>query len=254
MTMPRVVVPETLDGLAETDPAAMRSRRDLQRIHRLMGTRRILTRALKHLIAPVGAPDGQPLRILELGAGDGQLMLGVARALERSGYPAVDLTLLDRQDLVSSETIGAYAEMGWYATSQVVDVLDWATGRGPVRRDRQSRPFWDVIVCNLFLHHFEGSALLSLLDAIEARSAGVMVCEPRRSRLALAGAHLVGLIGANAVTRKDAVLSVHAGFRSSEIFQLWEGRTANWMLKEYSGGLFSHCFCAKRNNTLLLGN
>jgi hypothetical protein len=35
----RVVAPETLDGLSEADPEARRSRRDLRRVHRAMGTR-----------------------------------------------------------------------------------------------------------------------------------------------------------------------------------------------------------------------
>ena len=77
MSLPRKVAPETLDGLAENDPAAIRSRRDLQRIHRVMGTRTIVAGALQRLAARL--PAARPLRMLELGAGDGSLMLGVAR-------------------------------------------------------------------------------------------------------------------------------------------------------------------------------
>jgi len=32
--MNRIVAPEVLDGLASDDPAALRSRRDLRRVHR----------------------------------------------------------------------------------------------------------------------------------------------------------------------------------------------------------------------------
>ena len=42
MTMPRIVTAETLDALAEDGSAAQRSRRDLRRVHRIMGTRSIL--------------------------------------------------------------------------------------------------------------------------------------------------------------------------------------------------------------------
>ena len=121
--MPRVVASETLDRLAEDDPAAMRSRRDLQRVHRVMGTRGMVAQALRRLTAP--GSSGAPLRILELGAGDGSLMLGVARAL-KGEWPAVELMLLDRQNLLDSATIAGYAEVGWTVTSQVMDVFDWA--------------------------------------------------------------------------------------------------------------------------------
>ena len=78
MSFARIVVPEVLDGLAANDPEAQRSRRDLQRIHRVMGTRGIVLRALRAL--PLRNASSRPLQILELGAGDGSLLLGVARA------------------------------------------------------------------------------------------------------------------------------------------------------------------------------
>ena len=112
MPLPRRVEAETLDGLAVDDPAAQRSRRDLRRIHRAMGTQAIVTTALRHLLG--ARPEGAPLRVLELGAGDGQLMLGVGRSLANSAAPSprVELTLLDRQRLVSPATIAGYAEIG----------------------------------------------------------------------------------------------------------------------------------------------
>ena len=242
MILPRIVAAETLDGLAESDPAAMRSRRDLQRIHRLMGTRGIMSRALQRLLAT--RPAAAPLRLLELGAGDGSLMLGVARVLG-ARCPAVDITLLDRQDLVTRSTLDGYARLGWTASTQVVDVFDWASSQSPAAREPNA--FWDVIVASLFLHHFEGPALATLLAAIESRARRFLACEPRRARLALAGSHLVGAMGANAVTRKDAVLSVHAGFRDQELSALWVGDRAFWTVYESPAGLFSHCFLAERN-------
>lgn len=249
MTLPRRVSAETLDGLAEADPAAMRSRRDLQRIHRVMGTRTIVLRALRRLVT--SHPPTQPLRLLELGAGDGSLMLGVARALGGRA-PQVELTLLDRQDLVSKATLAGYLDAGWRAKVQVRDVLDWSSSSVDAPAG-QGAPQWDLIVCNLFLHHFEGAQLRALLAAIESRSARLFACEPRRSWLALAASHLVGLIGANAVTREDAVLSVHAGFRGQELTRIWSQAMSGWRVEEYSAGLFSHCFSAVRSNSKHVG-
>lgn len=250
MTRPRVVTPEALDHLPVDHPDARRSRRDLQRVHKAMGTRGILYRAMRRMVSDHRAayPDA-PFRMLELGAGDGSLLLGVARAGGRN-WPDVELSLLDRQSVVERDTLPRYADVGWAARTRVLDVMDWA------RNPFESTPVWNLIVANLFLHHFEPPALTMLLDALAARTERFMALEPRRSALALAGSHLVGLLGANAVTRQDAVLSVHAGFRDDELTRLWRAPPAvpdtvlaqepRWRTREHRAGLFGHTFAAER--------
>ena len=241
--MARIVAAETLDGLAADDPAAMRSRQDLRRLHRAMGTRTITVRALRAMT--LSHAKERPLRLLELGAGDGTLMLGVARALAPA-WPQVELTLLDRLHVVDPTTIASYAQLGWTAVATTADALDWAaaTTDSPLSDCATGR--WDLIVANLILHHFEGAQLASLLGAIAARSNRFFACEPRRSWVALAGSHGVGVLGANAVTRADAVLSVQAGFRGTELAELWPSQGAGWQLQDCAAGLFSHCFRAER--------
>ncbi len=245
MSIARIVVPEVLDGLDANDPDAQRSRRDLQRVHRAMGTRSTVLRALRAL--PIRRSSTRPLQVLELGAGDGSLMLKVARTLQFE-WPAVALTLLDLQNLLTPSTIADYAAVGWHAAAQVGDALAWAEGADANCLPRAA-PRWDLIVVNLFLHHFQNPQLTVLLAAIAARSEHFFACEPRRGGLTLAASHLIGALGVNAVTREDAVLSVRAGFRGTELSALWPANapqstaesTPDWKLREYSAGLFSHC-------------
>ena len=252
MTLPRVVTAEALDHLAPSDPAARRSRRDLARIHRVMATRSILARGWQALVsAPqTKVPLKAPLRVLELGAGDGTLLLGVARRLG-AAWPPVQLTLLDRQPVVSPATLAGYASLGWDASVRVADVLDWAAPGAEAADGAHTTaetavaPRWDLISTSLFLHHFEGTQLDTVLAAVASRSMRFFACEPRRDWLALAGSHLVGALGANAVTRADAVLSVHAGFRARDLGSRWPGGSA-WQCREYAAGLFSHCFSARQ--------
>ena len=228
--MLRQVAPEALDSLGADDPAAQRSRRDLRRLHVAMRTLSIMTRA-------IGAePNRSPLQILELGAGDGSLALRFARR-HASQWPRVSWTLLDRQDTVAESTLHNLRAAGWQPIVVVADVFDWLS------RNQQSG--WDVVVANLFVHHFEGDELGHLLGAVSEVTPLFFCCEPRRSTLALIGSHLVGLIGAGDVTREDAVLSVHAGFRDRELSAQWPGQEG-WSLREYSAGLFSHCFLARK--------
>ena len=242
MTLPRVVTVETLDHLAPDDPAARRSRRDLVRVHRAMGTRSVVSRGWRTLVSSRRAVA--PLRILEIGAGDGSLLLGVARSLVPP-WPQVQLTLLDRQDVVTADTLAGYAELGWSARVQIADVLAWAA-RPDDATPTPTSARWDLITTTLFLHHFKGQELDLLLAAVASRCDRFFACEPSRSWLGLVGSHLVGAIGANAVTRGDAVLSVHAGFRDSELSTQWPREGGHWQMRESGAGLFSHTFSAWR--------
>jgi hypothetical protein len=237
----RRVLPEVLDSLHSQDPEAIRSRRDLRTVHRAMGTRRILLRALARLRSTW--PTGRPLRVLELGAGDGTQLLQVARSLQPE-WPAVELTLLDRQAVLSPATQQAYRALGWNAQACVGDVFDVDLWRSDPAFAAVRR--WDLVLVNLFLHHFDEAPLQGLLADIAASADRVLACEPRRTGLAWAGSHLVGLLGVNAVTRTDAVLSVQAGFRAQEISDHWPCANPAWCLREYPAGLFSQVFSAQR--------
>jgi hypothetical protein len=228
----RLVAPEILDQLAPDDPRARRSRRDLRSVHRVMGTAATLRHALSRMSLAI------PLRrVLELGAGDGSLLLRVARRLRPPSTP-VELVLLDRHDLVETDTVDAYAAIGWAVTVVQTDVLDWARQSDGVR--------YDLCVASLFLHHFEAAELSVILSAVAARATAFVACEPRRDGLAPVASRLVGFIGANSVTRDDAVTSVAAGFSGRELADAWPVRNGRWTLDEYSAGAFSHCFTAVR--------
>lgn len=233
--MRRVIEPELLDDLPKADPRAMGSRADLRRLNFLMGHARILSRALcRHIDEPLAR--SQPLRLVELGAGDGTLLLRLARRWPPLGVP-VQAALVDRQDVVSTETRRAFAGLGWSIESSVADVFAWL---------EQASPSVDVMFANLFLHHFPDKALAEVLRRVAARTKLFVACEPRRSLLGVAASRWLGLIGCNGITRHDAVVSVRAGFAGHELSALWP-TDPEWQSSEEAAGVFSHCFVAKRN-------
>ena len=237
---PRTVRPEILDELPPADARAIRSRRDLQRVNRVMGSCGILSRAVRHALASV-PPDAAP-RILELGGGDGTLALRIANRLVAS-RPVAELTLLDRQALISAATGTAFAHLGWSLRPLTVDALEWA--RAPTQQQRAGR--WDVILANLFLHHFDDAGLRELLAAAAERCAAFIACEPRRGPFALAGSRLLPALGVSADTRHDALVSVRAGFLGGELSRLWPTASRTpWQLTERRAGLFGHLFIATR--------
>ena len=229
---PRLVLPETLDFLAPDDPRATRSRRDLRRVHRTLRTVSVVKHALRglHLACP-------PRRVLELGGGDASLVLRLAQAL-RPQWPHVSLTVLDRHDVVSAQTRAAYRALGWELQVARQEALEWAAAAHSER--------YDFCICTLFLHHFDEKSLPGLLHAIAANCDAFIACEPRRNGLSRLGSRMIAVLGANQVTRKDAVTSVAAGFKGRELMALWpqEGR---WSCREYAAFPFTHCFTAVRD-------
>jgi len=175
-----------------------------------------------------------PRQITELGAGDGNFLLSVAQRILRR-WSDVKITLLDRQANVSVETLGAFANLGWQAEAIVTDVFAWPQTAG------------DIVVANLFLHHFEDAQLTELLHLVSLRAKLFIAVEPRRASWPLLCSRLLGAIGCNDVTRHDAVVSVRAGFSGSELSWLWPDKN-NWQLTEQSAGPFSHLFMARKTS------
>ena len=233
--MCRVVEPELLDDLPPADPRAVGSREDLRRLNFILGHDDILSRAFHHHLDEA-LSRSRPLHLVELGAGDGTLLLRLARRVSAPGLTA-RVMLLDRQNIVSPETRRAFAALNWSVESVANDVFAWL---------EQPFPAVDMMIANLFLHHFPDELLKALLRLAAAKTNLFIACEPRRSPLALTVARLLRLIGCNQITRHDAVVSVRAGFAGRELSALWPG-DGQWRLSEQSASWFSHCFIAKRN-------
>src|SRR4051812_46311874 len=104
--MNRLVEPELLDQLPAEDPRAIRSRQDLRRLNAWMRNTQIMTRELR------GCFNGQPARkLVELGAGDGTFLLGIAQRLP-SNWEGTEAILVDRKGIVASATIRGFEKVG----------------------------------------------------------------------------------------------------------------------------------------------
>ena len=146
MDFARSVEPEWLDELPSEYARAVRSRRDLRRINTLMGHTGILARALGETFR-----ERTPARIVELGAGDGELLLRIARRFA-TRWDDVDVTFVDLQDLLSHETKANFAALNWEVRSVQADVFQW------MRRTIAEKT--DVVLANLVLHHFSEAELM----------------------------------------------------------------------------------------------
>jgi hypothetical protein len=223
--MPRLVQPELLDELPSAHTEAQASRHDLQRINTLMGHTRIFAKVWRETHA-----DQWCSRLVDLGGGDGTLLLQMAKVI--SPFSRIRTALIiDRQPVLSKETRRDFESLGWSATTEAADVFQWLSA--------EPAPPNTFFIANLFLHHFDEEDLRRLLKLISRQGEAFAACEPRRSAFSLAASRLLGLIGCNRVTRHDAVISVRAGFRGCELTEAW-GEPGSWNLHEREAGLFSH--------------
>jgi Methyltransferase domain len=225
----RIVQSEILDTLPPLDPRAVGSRNDLQRINRLMQNHRLMARALEKCVH-----DFTPKRIVEIGAGDGNFLLSVAQNLSPR-WPNVTATLLDLQKNVTPQMLVDFATLGWRTEIIVADVFDWL----------KTSDASEVIIANLFLHHFEDARLAEMLRLISQHAKVFVAIEPHRAPWPLVCSRLLWAIGCNDVTRHDAVVSVRAGFCGSELSALWPDKK-KWQLTERRAGIFSHIFSARK--------
>lgn len=203
----RRVMPELLDALPPDDPAAIRAREEMLLVNAVMGNHRWIASTLRHH-GLAGA------RIIELGAGDGSLSLkllneGLCVARQLHG---VDL----------APRPGAWPiEAGWTQGDLFAQPL----------------PEGEVLLANLFLHHFEDERLGELGARIPTSVRLILAAEPeRRWRHALLGRLLCGIAELHPVQHYDMQVSIRAGFRDDELPRVL-GLGAEWQVRTW-GTLF----------------
>jgi hypothetical protein len=229
--MNRILRPELLDELPPGDPRARWSRRDLRRINAWMRNHSIMAKALQTAV------NGTvPKQIIDLGAGDGHFLVCVAKKISPL-WPGARVTLLDNQKIIGLPTLSSFASLGWHAEAVTADVFDWLPTVVGL----------DVVVANLFLHHFEDTRLVELFRAVAGQARLFVAIEPRRAPWPLFCCRLLWAIGCISVTRHDASVCVRAGFTGSELSALWPVDN-DWQLTECRTGFFSHLFVARRKD------
>lgn len=181
--MQRIVADEILDSLPHSDPQAVRSRSDLRWINTMMGGERWIVQQLLNL-------EGIE-RVIELGAGEGNLLENVSDCLPHMECVGIDL---------QPRPANLHNGVKW----QQCDAIN-----GDYEVTEKT-----VVVANLFLHHLE-SQQLSMVAKKLAGARAVIVAEPCRNIWSLMLGYLIyPFVGK--VTKHDMIVSIKAGFVRSE--------------------------------------
>lgn len=182
----------------------------LTRVNAISRTANVLWQGLQFVDALSG---GVPLRVLDIGSGGGDVVIGLAQVARRHGV-ALEVDGCDiNPTAISHAAISArragVAESRFFQ----LDVL------------KDSLPAdYDVLTCTLFLHHFPEAAALDLLARMAAAARrAILIDDLLRSRTG----YMLAWIGGRIITRSplvhtDGPLSVRAAFRLNEVRRLAE--------------------------------
>jgi SAM-dependent methyltransferase len=190
---------EILDDPATDAHIVRRSLADVARANALFGGRRAVCRELD---AAFASTDGEPLTMLDVGTGQGDVPAAARLLARRAG--------------VRVRTLGLEAHAALAAAARSPDLpMVRATALALPFRDRAI----DIVVCSQLLHHFDDASaarVLREMDRVARRC--VIVSDLRRSWIAAGGIWLASWpLRFHPASRHDGVLSVLRGYTVPEL-------------------------------------
>jgi 2-polyprenyl-3-methyl-5-hydroxy-6-metoxy-1,4-benzoquinol methylase len=205
----RHVEPEVMDDPQLDEARHHAALRGLERINRWSGSVRILWPAIRALAREL-AP--QPVRVLDIASGGGDVPIGIWRKAQRAGLNVS----VDGCDF--NPRAVAYAEEKARRQAAKVSFFQRDALGGEIPDS------YDIITTSLFLHHLSEDQALTLLRKMAAATRRLLlVNDLRRS----AAGYMFAWIGTRVLTRSpvvhvDGPLSVRAAFTMAEARQLAE--------------------------------
>lgn len=201
-------VEELLDGPLDDADALVGNLRDLARINRWLGGRRLSEVAIDAL-----APGHAPITVLDVGTGGADIPLALiarGRAMRRH----VTVTGIDSRP----EVVAAAAVADPRSTTTPELTLVVGDGRSLPWPDGS----FDIVHASLVVHHLEPEAACDLLREMgRVARLGVVLNDLVRGRPSWLGAWLLGhLMTTNRYTRHDAPLSVRRAYTVAELTAL----------------------------------
>jgi 2-polyprenyl-3-methyl-5-hydroxy-6-metoxy-1,4-benzoquinol methylase len=196
--------PEWMDVAETASPELGRDLANLESLNRRFGAHRLVLDHLEPVLA-----RREPLRILDLGTGGADIPRAVVRRARELGCPVM-VTAVDRQQPtlgIAEKFSAGFPEIRFSRG----DILTFAEGT-----------IYDVVLCNLVLHHLDESDAIRLLRRCRELTKGVaLVTDLRRSRLAQTAIFAVTqLVYREPMTRHDARLSAERAFSFPELRKL----------------------------------
>lgn len=211
--MQRLRKPELIDRSDAAPERISESLNDLAWLNRYLGGTATVLHQFRRLL------DGEParsLRVLDVGAGGGDILVAIDAWLRRRGGN-LDGVALDAGAAAVRHASALFAACGPKRRARVV------------RGDALALPFadrsFDVAYSSTFLHHFNSQAAVAVLrEMIRVSAVGIVVTDLRRSLLGYLAARALAetVWRRHPYSRHDGPVSMRAAYTTSEIGGLAE--------------------------------
>ena len=184
----------------------------LAKVNRISGVAARVWKDVLHLSGERGVPEsGEPLRLLDVACGGGDVMLDVARRARSADVP-LEVHGCDVSPVALGHARGEAVRWGLIANFIERDVLSEGLPEG-----------YDLVCSSLFHHHLSDADAVNLLRGMAAAGDCVLVQDLLRSTvgymLAWTG---LRILSRSRVAHVDGPLSVRAAFNLSEVRSMAE--------------------------------
>jgi 2-polyprenyl-3-methyl-5-hydroxy-6-metoxy-1,4-benzoquinol methylase len=204
----------------------------LRGLERINGVSRAASPFLRVIRTMAHERPRQPIRLLDVGCGGGDVPVALANAAKRWDT-TIDLTLFDQ-----SETALSHARQHAAGHGHTVRTVAGNAAQG------LPEDAFDIVSCSLFLHHLHASDAIAVLRHMRRASRDrVLVSDLRRSALGLAAAQVgCRLLSRSAIVHFDGPASVRGAWTVGEVTDLAQraGLTNALVTNQWPWRLFLH--------------
>lgn len=195
---------EIMDDLDMSGELLNNSLDRIANINKWLGGNKITIDGIKTLVKT--QPNDKTISIIDLGCGNGDILRKIADLGRKNGYK--------------------FQLLGIDANQATIDYAIKLSAKYPEityrKEDVLSKEFenntYDIALCTLFLHHFDDTKALSIIQTmLENAKIGVVVNDLHRYRLAYYLFKLLTLFINNQMVKTDGLISILRGFKRKDL-------------------------------------
>ena len=197
---------EIMDDLDMSGDMLIKTLDQIAGINKWLGGNKVTLNGIQKLLKD--KLKDESIVIVDLGCGNGDMLRAIAEFGRNNNFRFQLLGIDANQTTVD------------YAIELSKEYPEIAYCKQDVLSDSFKERKYDVVLCTLFLHHFDNDVIMKLLNTMISNSRlGAIVNDLHRHRLAYYLFKLVALVINNRMVTNDGLLSILRGFKREDINQ-----------------------------------
>ena len=214
----RSQAPEIMDDFTLAGKELRDTFDKLELINRFLGGNRVTLNGVEQILKTHSKKE--TITIIDLGCGHGDILRDLARLGQKKGY---NFKLIG---------VDANADAIAYANELSKDYENLSFLHIDIFSEEFQKLEFDVVLCTLFLHHFEPEELQDLLlSNFRKARIGVVVNDLHRTRMAYYLFNFISIFTSNKMVREDGLTSILKAFKRKDLLELTDNLKAKATIK-----------------------